>query len=96
MTHLDARYHLEQYKKDSSYNLPACLRPTVFQRTVPHDNFIDGIVWPHLRDKLIVNKGTFDLADCLHELLSNTIIHSDDPIDTDAWEVGEGWFVKYG
>jgi hypothetical protein len=90
------RYHLEQYKKDPSYNLPACLRPTVFQRTVPHDHFIDGIVWPQMRDKLIVNKGNLDLADCLHELLSNAMIHSDDMMDTDAWEVGEGWFVKYG
>ena len=49
-----------------------------------------------MRDKLIVNKGAFDLADALHELLSNAMIHSDDITDTDAWEIGEGWFVKYG
>jgi hypothetical protein len=94
--HLDGRYHLEQYKKDPSYNLPTSLRPTVFQRTVPHDQFIDGIIWPQMRDNLIMHKATFDLADCLHELLMNSIIHSDDITDTDAWEVGEGWFIKYG
>ena len=63
---------------------------------MPHDHFIDGIVWPQMRDKLIVNKGVLDLADFLHELLSNAMIHSDDITDIDAWEVGEGWFVKYG
>ena len=32
-------YHLDNYKRNSQYCLPASLRPTLVQRTVPHGQF---------------------------------------------------------
>src|SRR5258708_37138926 len=34
------RYHLDNYKRSSQYFLPASLRPTLVQRTVPHGSFL--------------------------------------------------------
>jgi hypothetical protein len=52
-------YHLDNYKRNSSYCLPGSLRPTLVQRTVPHESVIDRIPHPDLRDRLILLRGTF-------------------------------------
>jgi hypothetical protein len=48
------RYHLENYKRNSSYCLPASLRPTVVQRTIPHESVVDVVLHPELRDRMIL------------------------------------------
>jgi len=89
-------YHLNNYKRNSAYCLPASLRPTHVQRTVGHDYVIDGIPIPDLRDKLIRFQGKFDLADCVHLLMTTIIIHGDDVLSHSNWEVSEEWFSKFG
>lgn len=39
--------------KESYDRLPAFIRPTLLQRTIPHPPWIDVIVWPDVRDAII-------------------------------------------
>ncbi|KAI9510419.1 hypothetical protein F5148DRAFT_1179216 [Russula earlei] len=89
-------YHLENYKRNSAYCLPASLRPTLVQRTVPHESVIDRIPHPDLRDRLILLRGRFNLVDCLHDFTSAVTIHGDDVLAHTNWEIGEVWLRRYG
>jgi len=89
-------YHLENYKRNSAYCLPASLRPTLVQRTVPHESVIDRIPHPDLRDRLILLRGRFNLVDCLHDFTSAATIHGDDVLAHANWEIGEVWLRRYG
>jgi len=90
------KYHLDNYKRSTGYFLPSSLRPTLVQRTVPHDNLIDGVVYPEVRDRMILLKDRFDLAECLTTLLWSTIVHGDDVLAHTNWELGEDWLRTYG
>ncbi|KAI9001203.1 hypothetical protein BD414DRAFT_574668 [Trametes punicea] len=50
-------YHLENYKRNNNYCLPSSLRPTLVQRTIPHESVIDGVLHPELRDRMILLRG---------------------------------------
>ncbi|CAK5275741.1 unnamed protein product [Mycena citricolor] len=50
-------YHLDNYKRNTAYCLPSSLRPTLVQRTVPHESVIDRILHPELRDRMILLRG---------------------------------------
>jgi len=89
-------YHLENYKRNSAYCLPASLRPTLVQRTVPHESVIDRIPHPDLRDRLILLRGRFNLVDCLHDFASSVTIHGDEVLAHANWEIGETWLRRYG
>ncbi|KAH9007069.1 hypothetical protein EDB86DRAFT_2869818 [Lactarius hatsudake] len=89
-------YHLDNYKRNSAYCLPASLRPTLVQRTVPHESVIDRIPHPDLRDRLILLRGRFNLVDCLHDFASAVTIHGDDVLAHANWEIGESWLRRYG
>ncbi|KAI0301784.1 hypothetical protein B0F90DRAFT_244094 [Multifurca ochricompacta] len=89
-------YHLDNYKRNSAYCLPASLRPTLVQRTVPHESVIDRIPHPDLRDRLILLRGRFNLVDCLHDFASGVTIHGDDVLAHANWEIGETWLRRYG
>ncbi|KAI0269229.1 hypothetical protein BC834DRAFT_865365 [Gloeopeniophorella convolvens] len=89
-------YHLDNYKRNSAYCLPASLRPTLVQRTVPHESVIDRIPHPDLRDRLILLRGRFNLVDCLHDLGLAVTIHGDDVLAHANWEIGETWLRRYG
>ncbi|KAI9466770.1 hypothetical protein BJY52DRAFT_1234245 [Lactarius psammicola] len=89
-------YHLDNYKRNSAYCLPASLRPTLVQRTVPHESVIDRIPHPDLRDRLILLRGRFNLVDCLHDFASAVTIHGDDVLAHANWEIGETWLRRYG
>lgn len=89
-------YHLDNYKRNSAYCLPASLRPTLVQRTVPHESVIDRIPHPDLRDRLILLRGRFNLVDCLHDFGSAVTIHGDDVLAHANWELGETWLRRYG
>ncbi|EIN10659.1 hypothetical protein PUNSTDRAFT_142625 [Punctularia strigosozonata HHB-11173 SS5] len=88
-------YHLDNYKRNRGYCLPASLRPTLVQSTVPHESVIDGIVHPELRDRIILLRGRFDLIDCLHEYRINVTVHGDDVLAHTNWELNEKWLRKY-
>ncbi|KII95350.1 hypothetical protein PLICRDRAFT_170012 [Plicaturopsis crispa FD-325 SS-3] len=89
-------YHLDNYKRNSAYCLPASLRPTLVQRTVPHESVIDRILHPELRDRAILLRGRFDLVDCLLDYRTAVTIHGDDVLAHSNWEIGESWLRKYG
>ncbi|THH10252.1 hypothetical protein EW146_g8439 [Bondarzewia mesenterica] len=89
-------YHLDNYKRNSSYCLPASLRPTLVQRTVPHESVIDRIPHPELRDRLILLRGSFNLVDCIHDYALSVTVHGDDVLAHSNWEIGEKWLRQYG
>lgn len=47
-------YHVSNFRRNTSYQLPGTLRPTDLQINRPHDPLIDGIPFANLRDALIV------------------------------------------
>ncbi|KLO12825.1 hypothetical protein SCHPADRAFT_874908 [Schizopora paradoxa] len=89
-------YHLDNYKRNNAYCLPQSLRPTLVQRTVPHESVIDGIIHPELRDRMILLRGRFDLVECLHLLVKNITLHGDDVLAHANWEIGETWLRHFG
>jgi len=89
-------YHLDNYKRNAAYCLPSSLRPTLVQRTVPHESVIDEILHPELRDRMILLRNKFDLVDCLHDYRIAVVIHGDDVLAHSNWEIGEKWLRKYG
>ncbi|CAL1702249.1 unnamed protein product [Somion occarium] len=88
-------YHLENYKRNSQYCLPSSLRPTLVQRTIPHESVIDGILHPELRDRMILLRGRFNLVDCLHDYRTAVIIHGDDVLAHANWEIKTSWLQTY-
>jgi hypothetical protein len=88
-------YHLDNYKRNSQYCLPASLRPTSVQREINHESLIDCILHPELRDRMIHLRGRFDLAECLFEYKDAVTIHGDDVLTHTNWEISEFWLRKY-
>ncbi|KAL1723559.1 hypothetical protein EV715DRAFT_269612 [Schizophyllum commune] len=88
-------YHLDNYKRNGQYCLPSSLRPTLVQRTVPHESVIDRVLHPELRDRMILLRGKFDLVDCLLDYRNAVTIHGDDVLAHNNWEVGEKWLRQY-
>jgi hypothetical protein len=93
---LSLSYHLDNFKRNSAYCLPSSLRPTLVQRTVPHESVIDRILHPELRDRMILLRTRFDLVDCLLEYRNSITIHGDDVLAHSNWEINEKWLRKYG
>ncbi|KAL4081712.1 hypothetical protein V8B97DRAFT_81446 [Scleroderma yunnanense] len=89
------KYHLDNYARNSAYCLPSSLRPTLVQRTVNHESIIDRIVHPELRDRIILLRGQFSLADCLFDYKKAVKIHGDDVLAHANWELTEWWLRKY-
>ncbi|KZW03872.1 hypothetical protein EXIGLDRAFT_715920 [Exidia glandulosa HHB12029] len=89
-------YHLENYRRNPQYHLPTSLRPSLIQRTIPHDTVIDGIPLPELRDRMILFKGRYDLAGCVFSFGQMGIVHGDDVLSQNNWELGRGWLQQYG
>ncbi|THH33731.1 hypothetical protein EUX98_g410 [Antrodiella citrinella] len=89
------QYHLDNYKRNTQYCLPSSLRPTLVQRTIPHESVIDNILHPELRDRMILLRGRFDLVDCMHEYRGAVTIHGDDVLAHSNWEISESWLKRY-
>lgn len=88
-------YHLENWKRNNNYCLPSSLRPTLVQRTIPHESVIDGVLHPELRDRMILLRERFNLVDCLHEYRYAVTIHGDDVLAHHNWEISETWLQRY-
>ncbi|KAG9317197.1 hypothetical protein JVU11DRAFT_1390 [Chiua virens] len=89
------KYHLDNYMRNSAYCLPSSLRPTLVQRTVNHESVIDRIIYPGLRDRVILLRGQFSLADCLFDYKKGIKLHGDDVLAHNNWELSEWWLRKY-
>ncbi|KAI0637810.1 hypothetical protein C8Q77DRAFT_1047586 [Trametes polyzona] len=88
-------YHLDNYKRNNNYCLPSSLRPTLVQRTIPHESVIDGVLHPELRDRMILLRDRFNLVDCLHDYRYAVTIHGDDVLAHNNWEIAESWLQRY-
>jgi len=88
-------YHLDNYKRVNTYCLPASLRPTLLQRTMPHESIIDGVLHPEIRDRMIMYRGRYDLLDCLHEFRLAVKVHGDEILNHANWEISEKWLRRY-
>jgi len=88
-------YHLDNYKRVNTYCLPASLRPTLLQRTMPHESIIDGILHPEIRDRMIMYRGRYDLLDCIHEFRLSVKVHGDEILNHANWEISEKWLRNF-
>ncbi|KAF8897361.1 hypothetical protein BD779DRAFT_1490405 [Infundibulicybe gibba] len=86
------QYHLDNFKRNGAYCLPASLRPTLVQNS---EGVIDRILHPELRDRMILLRTRYDLADCLMDYRLAVNIHGDDVLNHANWEIGEAWLRKY-
>ncbi|KAG6890906.1 hypothetical protein C0995_000863 [Termitomyces sp. Mi166 len=89
-------YHLDNYKRNNQYCLPSSLRPSVVQRTIPHESVIDGILHAELRDRMILLRSRYDLVECLIDYRRSVTIHGDDVLAHSNWEIGEKFLRQYG
>ncbi|KAH7100559.1 hypothetical protein BKA62DRAFT_237969 [Auriculariales sp. MPI-PUGE-AT-0066] len=89
-------YHLDNYRRNPQYHLPPSLRPSLIQRTIPHDTVIDGIPLPELRDRMILFKGRYDLAACVFSFGTMSKVHGTDVLSMNNWELGRPWLTQYG
>ncbi|KAG2043031.1 hypothetical protein BDR03DRAFT_1088033 [Suillus americanus] len=89
------KYHLDNFMRNSAYCLPASLRPTLVQRTINHESVIDRIIYPELRDRIILLRGQISLADCLFDYKKAVKLHGDDVLAQHNWELAEWWLRKY-
>ncbi|WVF67121.1 hypothetical protein IAT40_001866 [Kwoniella sp. CBS 6097] len=89
-------YHLNNFRLNPDYHLPPALRPTIVQRTVPHEHAIDGIIFPSFRDRMILLRGRYDLVEVFHAMLMEFTIHGDDILDYNNYEVSDRFIEDYG
>ncbi|EOR00752.1 hypothetical protein E3P77_00879 [Wallemia ichthyophaga] len=75
-------YNLNNFRADQSYHLPPSLKPSLIQRTVPHDSLIDGIPFASLRDKLILNSDSSSSSSSSHEHAQAHASHANHTTDT--------------
>ena len=93
----------------SPQEVPPSLQPTVLQRTIPHEDWIDVIPHPVLRDNLILSSGKFDedglWSDTVgglfegfpaSEIEQRGVIAWSPPWHVSGWEFSEGFWRKWG
>ncbi|WWC87758.1 uncharacterized protein L201_002650 [Kwoniella dendrophila CBS 6074] len=88
-------YHLNNFRANHDYHLPPSLRPTVVQRTIPHEHAIDGIIFPSIRDRMILLRGRYDLVEVFHAMLTEFELHGDDVLDHTNYEISEKFIDDY-
>ncbi|ORY84074.1 hypothetical protein BCR35DRAFT_303120 [Leucosporidium creatinivorum] len=88
-------YHMRNKREQPNYHLPPSLKATVTQQTVPHSFFFDGIIFPSLRDRLILLKDQYDLQTLLNDLVDAVDLHENDILIPSNWELSEGFLRKY-
>ncbi|KAF7776082.1 transcriptional regulator family: bZIP [Agaricus bisporus var. burnettii] len=90
------QYHLDNFKRNPNYCLPLSLRPTLVQKTVPHESVMDNILHPELRDRMVLLRARYSLPDCLIDYRKSIILHGDDVLAHHNWEISESFLRKYG
>jgi hypothetical protein len=89
--------------------IPPHLQPTLLQRTIEHQPWIDIIPHPGWRDNLILAQGTYDADDICSDVVGGLwddvpgpdaaergVIAWSPPWDISGWEVSEGFLKKWG
>ncbi|KLT41941.1 hypothetical protein CC85DRAFT_302818 [Cutaneotrichosporon oleaginosum] len=89
-------YHLNNFRINHEYKLPPSLMPTTVQRTMPHEHAIDGILFPSIRDRMILLRGKYDLVEAFHGYITEFTLHGDDALDHRNWEASERWLREFG
>jgi hypothetical protein len=89
-------YHLNNFRINHEYKLPPSLMPTTVQRTMPHEHAIDGILFPSIRDRMILLRGKYDLVEAFHGYITEFTLHGDDALDHRNWEASERWLRSFG
>jgi len=91
-------YHMRSKLANPGYILPLALAPTSMQILTPHDQRIDTVIWPSMRDRLI-SHSELELPTVLAKLLENISVHPtnelQDLLDSNYWEIGEAFVRKY-
>lgn len=94
----------EESSPMESDSIPANLRPTRLQRTVPHHPWLDFFPLPKMRDNLIQAGDNWDDEELCHDIMGfwNTSSSGDagllvwgDPWDIGNWEVTEAFLKKW-
>lgn len=88
-------YHLNNFRINHEYKLPPSLMPTTVQRTMPHEHAIDGILFPSIRDRMILLRGRYDLVEAFHGYITEFTLHGDDALDHRNWEGSEKWLKEF-
>ncbi|KAL1921389.1 uncharacterized protein VTP21DRAFT_11105 [Calcarisporiella thermophila] len=78
----------------SGTDIPETGKPTYLQKTVPHDERIDMVPCPRMRDKLIMFAGNYDIEHFFSELMNTAVCHGD-PLVPQSWEISEGFYEKF-
>lgn len=84
--------------------IPASLRPTEIQRSVPHHPWLDFFPFPRMRDILIAAEHLFDDDELCHDLMAfwdtrntqATLVVWGDSWEPRNWEVTEAFIGKWG
>jgi hypothetical protein len=66
---------MSSFRVNHAYVLPASMRPTAVQRTIPHEHAIDGVPFPSIRDRMILLRGRYDLIEAYQGLLLEVSWH---------------------
>ena len=88
-------------------SLPPSLQPTLLQRTVSHEPWIDIIPHPQFRDNLIRATGAFNedelwsdtiggLFEGFADIEQRGVVLWCNPWNASGWEVSEGFWLKWG
>lgn len=89
-------YHMNAYRRNSSYCLPPLLRPTQLQLSRPHDPLIDGIPFAGLRNSLILAADRVNLDEVLFHLLCATRIgEGGDEMQEETWELDHSFVLRF-
>lgn len=104
-----AAYHVLPDLSSCPTSLPASLHPTHLQQTVPHEEWVEGIVHPVMRDNIIRAIGTFDedqlWSDTIgglfegfpdSEVERRGVICWSTPWHFSGWEMSEGFLKRWG
>ncbi|GAA5965362.1 hypothetical protein JCM3765_004871 [Sporobolomyces pararoseus] len=88
-------YHMKSKREHPDYILPPSLKATPTQTLVPHSPIFDGIIFPSLRDRLILLKDQYPLEELTKDLITAIRIHGNDLLQAENWEVEETFLRKY-
>lgn len=88
-------YHMGNKRSNPSYHLPPALNATVLQKSIPHDTFFDGVIFASLRDRLILCKDQYNIAVFLTDYTDGLLIHDNDILQPENWELKENFLTKY-
>ncbi len=91
---LQLSYHIYNYRHNPNYSLPPFLKPTPLQMSTPHDQMIDALAWPAIRDKL-VQMPEIELHSFLIDLIRFLSPGDGDVNSERNWVLTLPFFIRY-